>query len=77
MIRTNLFNETMPIEAAQLEDQPSPIVRCPFCSDEPFRPFLRGLVQRKPFKVLSWPPFKPQAYCALICWRCKKIVGYE
>jgi hypothetical protein len=61
----------MPIEVALLEGRPSPIVTCPKCGASPFRPFLRGQVQSWLRQIF----FRP--YCALICWTCKEIVGYE
>ena len=64
----------MPIECALLEGQPVTLERCPKCGAQPFRPFLRGQVQRWPYKYLFWVP---QPFCALICWTCKEIVGYE
>lgn len=51
-----------------------PIEKCPKCGAEPFDPFLRGQVQRRKFKWFLWDPWP---YCALICWNCKEIVGYE
>jgi len=64
----------MPIEAAILYGQPSPLKECPKCHAAPFRPFLRGQVQRSKFKWLFWGR---RPYCALICRDCKDIVGYE
>lgn len=64
----------MPIECALLRGQPVPIEKCPKCGAEPFDPFLRGQVQRRKFKWFLWGPWP---YCALICWNCKEIVGYE
>lgn len=47
------------------------------CGARPFDPFLRGLIGRSHRTLWSWPPFKLRPYCALICWACKEIVGYE
>jgi hypothetical protein len=67
----------MPIEALLLDTKASPLARCPRCGDQPFDPFMRGQVQRSPRSLFSWPPFRYRRYCALICWACKNIVGYE
>jgi hypothetical protein len=72
----------MPKEVLYLQNLPSPIRACPKCGAQPFEPFLRGTVQRSPTKVLwsfRWPfiSLVSQPYCALICWKCKEIVGYE
>ncbi len=66
----------MPIEVELLEHAPVPITKCPLCGAEPFDPFMRGQVQRWP---RPWWKFwgKTRPYCALICWTCKEIVGYE
>lgn len=64
----------MPIEYALLKDLPEPFEICPKCGSAPFESFLRGCVQRWPFKFLFWWPRK---YCCVICWKCKEIVGYE
>lgn len=70
----------MPIEALILEGTPSPIQTCPKCAASPFRPFLRGMIQRGAIGML-WDLIRRKrnwrAYCALICWDCKEIVGYE
>lgn len=69
----------MPIECELLATMPCNLKTCPKCG-APFRPFLRGLVQRS---LLSWAGFQAILrgeyfpYCALICWECKEIVGYE
>jgi hypothetical protein len=70
----------MPIESFLLENAKSPIHVCPKCGTEPFRPFMRGQVQRGYFtfaflRALWRKEHYP--YCALICWECKEIVGYE
>lgn len=72
----------MPIETALLAHTPPPLSVCPKCQTQPFRPFLRGQVQRTPFiapfaflgSLLRHQPF---AYCAVICSACKYIVDYE
>lgn len=64
----------MPVECSQLHSAPVAIETCPLCQAAPFRPFLRGLVQRWPRKWWIGPR---RDYCALICWECKEIVGYE
>lgn len=65
----------MPIEFSQLKDKPVPLTHCPNCGDRPFRPFLRGLIQRP---MRKWWGFgQRQDYCCLICWNCKAIVDYE
>lgn len=69
----------MPIETVLLENQWIPFAECPEC-DKPFRPFLRGQVQRGPIgQLLAWIRGEQdwRGYCALICWECKEIVGYE
>jgi hypothetical protein len=69
----------MPAEYAMLRAASVPLVRCRECGDEPFRPFLRGMVQRPRYswRTLWLPIGAPRAYCALICSACKEIVGYE
>lgn len=72
----------MPIEATQLRDKPVPFRACPKCGAEPFEPFLRGTVQRSRHGLhitCEYPfvRFLPQDYCAVICWQCKEVVGYE
>lgn len=63
----------MPIEYAQLKDKPPALLRCPKCGDH--NPtFLRGMVQRS--KRFLWILWK-RPYCAVICNKCKEIVGYE
>jgi hypothetical protein len=66
----------MPIEATWLEKAPVPLGKCPHCESVPFRPFMRGQVQRSMWEWWNiWG--KSRAYCALICADCKQIVGYE
>ncbi len=64
----------MPIEFTILEDATVPLQECSRCGCRPFRPFLRGQVQR----ARRWFGLGPRRpYCALICSVCKSIVGYE
>lgn len=63
----------MPIEYTILSRYPPPLKRCPFCGDEPFRPFLRGMVQRAKRDIRG----RRRGYCLLICEACKVPVGYE
>lgn len=72
----------MPIECTWLQNKPSPLERCPICGAEPFEPFMRGMIQRKPIgfrwrREFPFFEFYPRPYCALICWSCKAIVDYE
>lgn len=68
----------MPIECVLLANEPVPIKQCPACHHAPFEPFLRGEVQRSKYTWFGiWPFAKKRDYCALICWQCKTIVGYE
>lgn len=61
----------MPIEYTLLKDKPAPLEACPKCNDQPFDPFMRGMVQ------VWWRRTFGMPYCCVICSRCKKIVGYE
>lgn len=72
----------MPIEVTLLERRPVPFTACPSCGAEPFRPFLRGQVQRTPFEApvsffRAWWRGISFATCAAICTDCKDIVGWE
>ncbi len=63
----------MPTEPALLSQQSYALEQCPNCS-EPFPEFMRGLVQRsKRFLGFLWR----RDYCAVICHKCKDIVGWE
>jgi predicted nucleic-acid-binding Zn-ribbon protein len=63
----------MPIEYTLLRDKPLPFDICPKCG-KPFKIFMRGQVQKpKRFLWIFWR----RPYCAVICHRCKNIVGYE
>jgi len=64
----------MPIEYDLLKDYPMSLEICPKCGADPFRQFLRGQIQRCKRK---WLIGSKQDYCAVICWGCKAIVGYE
>lgn len=64
----------MPIEFSLLLRKPVKLTNCPRCG-EPFEPFLRGQVQRTKRSWFGLGRRRP--YCALICWACKEIVGYE
>ena len=55
-----------------LHAEPVPFDRCPLCRHR-FFPYMRGKVQRR---KRTWR-LKRRAYCALICYRCKHIVGWE
>jgi hypothetical protein len=67
----------VPIECDLLKDAAVPLRNCPKCA-APFEPFLRGQVQRSPIGWRwGWPPWYHRPYCALICWACKEIVGWE
>ena len=69
----------MPIEAALLDGAPVPLGYCPKCYAAPFRPFMRGQVQRGMLRVwlARLLSNREEGYCALICRECKEIVGYE
>jgi hypothetical protein len=63
----------MPMETTLLISKPFGIDYCPKCHS-PFTAFLRGQVQRTPrFLGFLWK----RDYCALICYACKAIVGWE
>lgn len=63
----------MPIECTLLEKAPYRFERCPKCN-EPFPEFMRGQVQRaRRFLWILWK----QPYCAVICHKCKRIIGWE
>lgn len=65
----------MPIEFVQLQDEPVPFESCPNCGVTPFEPFIRGCVHRPKRRWIFFG--KKQDYCALICDKCKELVGYE
>jgi hypothetical protein len=65
----------MPIEVIQLANAHPMAFTCPKCGAFAY-PFMRGQVQRSPFKWWQlWG--KPRPYCAVICSECKDIVGWE
>lgn len=64
----------MPIECRILEGRSEIFEECPKCDHKPFESFLRGMVQRRRYKWFFWGRWP---YCAVICWNCKDIVGYE
>ncbi|MFL5381283.1 MAG: hypothetical protein ACJ8GN_02030 [Longimicrobiaceae bacterium] len=69
-----------PIDVLLLDRQPPPLDRCPRCRADPFEPFLRGQVGRSPWPW--WAQLLPlerwrRPHCAVICRRCKNIVGWE
>jgi hypothetical protein len=66
---------SMPIECSILDKQPEPIKTCPKCGCTPFETFMRGMIQRR--KRKWWLFGERWPYCAVICWGCKEIVGYE
>ncbi len=61
----------MPIEVVELASKPQPLEACPECGAKPFDAFMRGQVQS------TWRYFLGLPYCAVICFSCKDIVGYE
>ncbi len=72
----------MPIECKLLRDEPEPLKRCPKCGAEPFESFMRGYVQLAGRQLLwerlkAWWHKRLPAYCAIICDKCKEIVGHE
>jgi hypothetical protein len=69
----------MPIEVLLLAGKEAPLDECPNCGDKPFRPFLRGQVQRSSLieTIRAWWQKRKPRYCAVICWECKDIVGWE
>jgi len=61
------------LECTQLRGAPYFYEACPRCG-EPFPEFMRGQVQRgKRFLWVLWR----RPYCAVICHKCKRIVGWE
>ncbi len=57
-------------EHRALQDKIHGILYCPKCNKS-FEPFMRGQVVR-----FDWFGFRDK-YCALICSKCKEIIGYE
>lgn len=72
----------MPKEFRLLLNARVPLISCPQCTDTPFKPFMRGQVQRPRYEapltaLTAWWEGRPFPYCALICSTCKNIVGWE
>jgi predicted nucleic-acid-binding Zn-ribbon protein len=63
----------MPIESDLLAREPYAKERCPKCGAI-CPEFMRGQVQRS--KRFLWVLWK-RPYCAVICHRCKCIIGWE
>lgn len=63
----------MPIECVQLKDEPFPFEKCPKCGAG-WPEFMRGQVQRSK-RVLGFLWKRP--YCAIICHKCKNVIGWE
>lgn len=60
----------MPLEAETLRRYPYAREKCSKCG-EPFPEFMRGQVQS------TWRKFFGLPYCAVICHRCKQVIGWE
>ena len=60
----------MPTESWLLKGAPHTVKKCKHCGAE-HPDFLRGQVQS------SWRRFFGLAYCAVICHKCKKLIGWE
>lgn len=60
----------MPIESQMLKNSPFSIEKCKNCGEN-FPCFLRGQVQS------FWRRIFGMKYCAVICHKCKKIIGWE
>lgn len=70
----------MPVEVLLLRGEPVALEACPKCAARPLEPFMRGQVQRWPWRLRfrwPWSFFEERPYCAVICWACKEIVGWE
>ncbi len=61
----------MPIEYVQLKDAAQRIEACPKCGRMIGWYFLRGMVHSEIRK------FFRMKYCAVICDKCKEIIGWE
>ena len=61
----------MPVEFSMLDGKPPPFAEFPCCGAKPFDQMMRGLVQASRWWGLR------KRYCAVICYGCKEIVGYE
>lgn len=64
------------IETELLCHEPVPLVLCPVCGARPLEPWLRGRVQKTGVRRL-WALVTGGDYCALICSRCREVVGEE
>ena len=63
----------MPIEYELLKNRPYAKEVCPKCGAG-CPEFMRGQVQRsKRFLHILWK----RPYCAVICHKCKKVIGWE
>lgn len=60
----------MPIEAEQLRNAPYAKESCNKCGAQ-FPEFMRGQVQSAWRRLLFLP------YCAVICHKCKQVIGWE
>jgi hypothetical protein len=66
------YRDKMPLEYTQLSKQPPSVSHCKRCGY--IHPdFLRGTVQRSKRNILG----QKRHYCAVICNRCNRIVGWE
>jgi hypothetical protein len=65
----------MPTEFMLLQGKPVKLSRCPACGDTPFDPMMRGMILRPKKFLWFFGPYRD--YCALICSKCKRTVGYE
>lgn len=61
----------MPQECKMLKGKRLPILICPECGACNSADFMRGKVQCWWRKVLG------MRYCAVICSKCKEIIGWE
>jgi ribosomal protein L34E len=66
----------VPIECELLEYRREPFGVCPQCG-RIFESLMRGQVQRSKHPWLGLLFWINRAYCAVICRRCKEIVGWE
>lgn len=60
----------MPIECVLLDMKREHYAICPRCHAD-FKGFMRGEVQS------NWRRLLRLRYCAVICTKCKQIVGWE
>ena len=60
----------MPVETTLLKNYPYAKEKCHKCG-ELFPEFIRGLVQSDIRRFFGLP------YCAVICHKCKNIIGWE